>query len=113
MLQSIALYLLENGASINAQNNFHMTPLFSAVEGMQRKISTVSLLLCNEPHSSLVSLIMFIIHLFEIISHKTTGSSLRSVFLCLMLQPQAYETRYITLPDYLVTVNNHRFLFSL
>lgn len=82
MLQSIALYLLENGASINAQNNFHMTPLFSAVEGMQRKISTVSLLLCNEPHSSLVSLIMFIIHLFEIISYKTTGSSLRSVFLC-------------------------------
>ncbi|XP_067933694.1 uncharacterized protein [Watersipora subatra] len=35
---SIALYLLENGANINALNGYRQSPLFSAVEGMQRKI---------------------------------------------------------------------------
>ncbi|XP_064635397.1 uncharacterized protein LOC135492725 [Lineus longissimus] len=35
----IVQFLLENGAQVDAKNNFRYTPLFSAIEGMQRSVA--------------------------------------------------------------------------
>ena len=50
MFQDIVRLLLENGANIDAKNNFRCSPIYMAVEGLQRRICHVSIHQCTIFH---------------------------------------------------------------
>ena len=89
MFQDIVRLLLENGANIDAKNNFRCSPIYMAVEGLQRRICHVSIPLLLYPYVITVNTIIVsnhilldLLHLY-ILSLQLRSSTDTQVHTCL------------------------------